>query len=155
MDPIFGSTAPLNGLRSTLGGILNQAPQGFIIGVMVIFLILLFRALLRNQWAAGAAFALLFGFLQFLQNGNSWMALATAALLNGLIAFVMLRYGLLAGCIGIFLSNTELSAPLTTNASSWFFVNVWIAPALMVAFTLWGAWTSLGGRKIFKADLFE
>ena len=155
LTPIFGSTAPLDGMRSTLATMLVQAPQGIRGAVLYVFLVLLLRALLRDQWLAGAGFALLFGLLNFLQSGNSWVAFGAAVLIYGIIAVVMLRWGLLACCAGIFLGNLQEAVPITTHSGEWFFANALLILATILALTFWGAWTSLGGRRIIKADLFE
>jgi hypothetical protein len=134
---------------------LVQAPQGIRGAVLYVFLVLLLRALLRDQWLAGAGFALLFGLLNFLQSGNSWVAFGAAVLIYGIIAVVMLRWGLLACCAGIFLGNLQEAVPITTHSGEWFFANALLILATILALTFWGAWTSLGGRRIIKADLFE
>jgi predicted Ser/Thr protein kinase len=154
-DPSFAQPDTLNGLRSTLCAVLLQAPQGIRGAVFFVFLIFLGRALFRNQWVAGAAFSVLFAFLNFLGSGNSWPLFWASAVIFGMIALVILRWGLLAGCAGIFLGNVAAQAPVTTHTGAWFFGNTLLAPAVVLALTLWGAWTSLGGRRIFNRDLFE
>ncbi len=155
LKPVFSSTAPLNGMRSTLALVFLQAPQGIRSAVLSIFLIFLLRALLRNQWLAGAVFATLFGAMNYFQNGNSWSAFGGAIVINGLIAIVLLRWGLLACCVGIFIANVQGNVPITTHTGEWFFINILLAHAIFLGVMLWGAWTSLAGRKIFKTDLFE
>ena len=153
--PLFDSLAALEGMRSTLAGILVQVPMGIRGAVFFVFLVFLLRVLLRNQWAAGLAFALIFGLLGFLQSGSSWLGFLGSFLLNGMIAPVMLRWGLLASCVGIFLGNLALTDTFTTRAGEWYFGNSLLAPAIVLGLTLWGVWTSLGGRRIFKTDLFD
>ncbi len=155
LDPLFGNTAILNGTRSTLGWLLAQAPQGIRGAVFFVFLIFLLRVLLRNQWAAGAAFAAVFALLNFFVNGNNWLAFFGSLVIYGAMAVVMLRWGVLAACIGIFLGNIALDNPLNTHASTWFFGNSILGPALVLGVTCWAAWTSLGGRRIFQADVFD
>ena len=153
VSPLFGSIAPLNGLRSTLGAMLVELPQGIRGVVLFVFLLFLLRVLLRNQWLAGAGFALIFGALNFLQGG--WLAGAASVAVYGLMALVMLRWGMLACCAGIFLGNIAAKGVLTTYAGEWFFANVLLVFLTVLSLTVWGAWTSLGGRKIFNSDLFE
>lgn len=153
--PIFASTASLNGLRATLGSMLVQVPQGIRGAVIFVFLIFLLRVLFRNQWLAGFGFAMFFASLNFLQNGNNWSAGLAALLLYGLIAVVMLRWGLLAVCAGIFVTNVAGVVALTSHAGQWYFGNTLLMVGVVLGLTVWGAWTSLGGRKILKADWFE
>ena len=156
LDPAFTPTNPLEGVRSTVAAILIQVPQGIRGAIFFVFMIFLARALLRNQWVAGAAFAVLFSFLNFLAPGNNnWMVFTAAFVIYVTIALVMLRWGLLACCVGVFLGNMGAQIGVTTHTSEWFFGNALLMPAVILFVTLWGAWTSLGGRRIFARDLFE
>ncbi|MGA2148940.1 MAG: serine/threonine-protein kinase [Bryobacteraceae bacterium] len=155
LEPIFSATVPLDGMRSAIGGILAGVPQGIRSALLFVFFIFLLRALLRSQWAAGAAFALLFSLINFLGSGNSWLAFGASLVIYGVIALVMLRWGILASCVGVFLGNIAQEAPITTHAGEWFFGSALLSVAVILALTFWGAWTSLGGRRIFQKDLFE
>jgi serine/threonine-protein kinase len=155
LAPNYGSTAPLNGLRSTLELMVVQIPQGIRLGVFALFLIFLLRVVLRNQWLAGAAFAVTFSFVNFFQNGNAWQAFWAAFVIYSLIALVMLRWGLLASCVGIVLANVAGAAPPSTHASVWYFANSVLPLAVVLALMLWGTWISLGGRRILKAEWFD
>ena len=154
-DPRFAPVVVLDGIRSTMGGVLVQAPQGIRGAIFFVFLIFLGRALLRNQWAAAAAFSLLLAFLNFLGAGNSWLVFGVSVVIFGLIALVILRWGLLASCVGVSLANIAQQAAVTTHTGEWYFGNTLLAPALILGLSAWGAWTSLGGRRLFGRDLFE
>ena len=154
-NPLFGPTATLNGLRNTLEYMVIQIPQGIRLAVMALFLVFLFRVVLRNQWLAGISFAVLFSFVNFFQNGNSWVSFWAAMVIYGLIALVMLRWGLLASCVGLFMANIPTASAISTRPSAWYFGNTLLAPVIIVAITIWGAWTSLGGRRILRAEWFD
>ena len=113
------------------------------------------RALLRNQWLAGAAFVLLFASLNFLGNDHPIVSGLTAVLLLSLFAFVMLRWGLLAMAVGLFVAGTLGFTPLTMHPSAWYFTSAVFMAASVVAITAWAFHTAIAGQRLWEHDLFE
>jgi hypothetical protein len=109
---------------------------------------------LRNQWLAGAAFALLFASVSYLQSSNMMAAISTSVV-YGVIAVMMLRWGALAVCTGVFVGNLIETIPLTTHLDDWFMGSSIFLIALIVALGAWATRTAIAGRRVFKKDLLE
>ena len=150
--PIMGQLAVLLGLRSTIGVVFAQIPQGIRGALVFVLLIFLLRVLLRSQWLAGAAFALLWGLFNYAQNGNQMAGFILGAIVFAIFAFVMLRFGVLATGVGIAISAI---LPEVQHGPSWYFGNSLLLLALVAALAVWAFFTSMGGRKLWKADLLE
>ncbi len=154
-SPSLAATEALLGLRSTIGTWLTQVPHGVRDALLFFFLLFLLRALLRNQWLAGAAFVLLFASLNFLGNDHPIVSGLTAVLLLSLFAFVMLRWGLLAMAVGLFVAGTLGFTPLTMHPSAWYFTSAVFMAASVVAITAWAFHTAIAGQRLWEHDLFE
>jgi serine/threonine-protein kinase len=134
-----GDTALLAGLRSTAGVVLQGIPYAMRNVLFYFFLLFVLRVVCRNQWAAAAAFAGVFGLISALGNdGNPWVNGAVAALYFGSGAVVVLRWGLLSYAVGIFTSELLLKLPATLDSSAWFFPNMLTLLAVAAALAAWG-----------------
>jgi len=150
----FRALAPLNGFRGALGLVFSVLPQGLRGALIYLLLICLFRVVLRNQWLAGAAFALLFASLSYLQSSNM-MAAASTSVVYGAIAVMMLRWGALAVCTGVFVGNLIETIPLTTHLDDWFMGSSIFLIALIVALGAWATRTAIAGRRVFNKNLLD
>jgi serine/threonine-protein kinase len=142
-----GAIEVLGGLRSTLGLVLEEAPYAVRNVLLYFFLLFVFRVVLRNQWVAALAFAVLFMVLNWLGNDQEpWTSALMGFLYFGTGAFVVLRWGLLSYAVGHFVSAILISLPATLDVSAWYFGNSVLLAGICVALTVWGLYTSLGGR---------
>jgi hypothetical protein len=73
--------------------------------------------------------------------------------LNGVVALVLVRYGLLAAIVAIYVVNYLLVFPLQTDLSSWTAAPTVWALGLVVALAVYGYRTALGGRSAFAGAL--
>ncbi len=116
------------------------------------FLIFLLRAVLRNQWAAGGAFALILASLSLLDSGHPVFRASINFIVFIGLAFVVLRWGLLAlGISLLFLSVSEVPAP---QISAWYFSGSACVLIAALALVAWAFHTSIGARKIWNHDFF-
>jgi serine/threonine-protein kinase len=134
-----GDTELLTGMRSTVGLILQGVPYAMRNVLFYFFLLFSLRVVFRRQWAAAAAFAGVFALISALGNdGNPWVNAAVAALYFGSGAVVVLRWGLLAYAVGIFISELLLKLPATLDSSAWYFGNMLTLLAVTAALAWWG-----------------
>ena len=134
-----GDTELLTGMRSTVGVILQGVPYAMRNVLFYFFLLFSLRVVFRRQWAAAAAFAGLFALISALGNdGNPWVNAAVAALYFGSGAVVVLRWGLLAYAVGMFISELLLKMPATLDSSAWYFGNMLTLLAVTAALAWWG-----------------
>jgi hypothetical protein len=119
-----------------------------VIPLAMLFVLVLLRALLRKEWAAAAAFVLLFTFLSAALSQFAPVVLVIGLIYWGLLVFLLIRFGLLAfAAHGLFVSL--LSFPLTTQGSAWYAGISLAGILLMAAMAFYGFYTSLGGRPAF------
>jgi serine/threonine-protein kinase len=153
--PSTGSSQVLIGLRSTIAVFFTSVPHGIRDTLLFFFILFILRVLLRNQWLASAGFALLFGLQNGLQSNHPWIDGIAGCIVFGLIAALVLRFGLLALAVFIFVDNVLSNVQATANISAWYFGNDLLLLASVLILAAWGFHTSLGGRRIWKADLLD
>jgi hypothetical protein len=151
--PSLGDSAVLEGARGTLATCLAAVPHAIREALFFFFLIFLLRVVLRNQWVAAGVFAAIF----VLANSDP-----SHPILNGVtgflvyfgLAFVVLRWGILALAIAILVSKVIGSTPFTTHSAAWYFPSAIFMLACVLALTVWAFRIAIGGRRFWKTDLF-
>jgi hypothetical protein len=141
-----GDIETLLGLRSTIGVVLDEAPYAIRNALLYFFLLFVLRVLLRRQWPAVLAFTGFFTILNALGNVDPWLGGLLGFFYFGSSAVVILRWGLLPFTIGVFVTSLLFDLPPTFDTSAWFFGNMLFLIAILVGLTVWGFYTSVGGR---------
>jgi serine/threonine-protein kinase len=152
----WGDIGPREVLSEFLNGI--QAASYVPLGLTVA--ILLLRMLLRRDWAAIAAFIVLFGVGGTLGDpslrGTAWgltaVVVASSMTASAIFALVIVRGGLVA-IIATFLSLRLTEFPLTWDLSRWYAGSSLTAMAIFAAVAAWAFYISLAGRPVFKDSL--
>ncbi len=144
----LGARAIISDLSLSLGPVL-------VIPLALLFVLVLLRALLRKEWAAAAAFVLLFTFLEAALSQFAPVALATSLIYWGLLVFLLIRFGLLAFAAQGLFNGIQGSFPLTTQSSAWYAGISLAGVLLMAAIVFYGFYTSLGGRPILGRAVLE
>jgi hypothetical protein len=137
--PHLSDTDWLLGVRGVLGVLLQQVPYAARNTLFFLFLLFLARLLLRNQWAAAVAFALVF---TVLTSSGAWVELAVGFTIELIVAVVILRWGLLAGAVAYWIDNV-MDLPLTSHTSAWYYSPALAALALFAAIAVSAFRTSL------------
>jgi hypothetical protein len=153
--PDLGATDTLLGIRSTLAVLFKSVPHGIRDTLLFFFVLFILRVLLRNQWLATAAFMLIFAIQASLQSSHPLLDGIATFIVFGLIAGLVLRFGLLALAAFIFVDGILSAIQPTTNTSVWYFGNNVLLLAGVLALAAWGFHTSIGGRKLWKQDLLS
>jgi hypothetical protein len=121
--------------------------------LVFLFILFLFRALLRKEWAAAVAWVLLFTiFFPLSFDPVGWVG---ALLFSSLAVIVMIRFGLLALVANFMVFNILQNFPLTTQGSAWYAGISLTGILLMAAIAMYGFYTSLGGRPVFGGAVLE
>ena len=71
-----------------------------------------------------------------------------------LAAGAVSRFGLIVLASAIFTTNVLLNLPYSTDFSPWYTAHVAAILVGFVAIAAWGFYTSLGGQKLWKDELF-
>ncbi|MBV8843774.1 MAG: protein kinase, partial [Bryobacterales bacterium] len=149
VPPIQGHTLPdLMGTRMFAGNVVQRLHNAILDGLQVFLSLFVLRALLRKQWLAALAFVLIFtaigaygDILEF------WYILVPFYIaIYVILVAIMLRFGLLATVLAMFVLNTMDSNFLTTDFSAWYSESSAVAIVLVIAMAAWGFKLSLGSR---------
>ncbi len=154
-SPNLGDLAFLLSARQVAGNFLVRVLWEFQGTLIFFFVLFLLRVLLRNRWLAAVVFVGIWVFYKSLGAQHLAIHVPTMVLLYGTAAFVMVRFGLIALISGFFVTDLLLSLPMTGDFSSWFIGAVIFPYASVMALALWAFYTSLGGRKLWREDLFD
>jgi hypothetical protein len=152
---LFRSIAAItgDGLRSTIGVMLQEALYAIRNVLMYFFILFILRMLLRSQWAAVIAFTALFTLFNALGNDRAWLGGLLGVLYFGTVAFVIVRFGgLLAFVVGAFVSSLLFDAVITLDSSAWYFGNTVFVLAVIASLAVWAFYTATGRRPFRAAD---
>jgi hypothetical protein len=144
------------GARPIIAGMSNNLIIALINAFISLFVLFLFRALLRKDWAAGGAFVLLFAVALARGTGNPAIVFVSLLILNSLGVVLIFRFGLLATATTLAFQGCLLeNFPLTTQLSSWYAGISLAGILLMAAIACYSFYTSLGGRPVFGSAVLE
>jgi hypothetical protein len=126
-------------------------------GLILFFILMLVRWLLRRDWAA----ILLVLVLVTLQNVSLshqfdltfFLSLGFMALIIAALLYVLLHFGLLAGIVGFFTANILLTNPLTLTLSAWYSPSTLFAAAAVLAIAGLGFYLSVDRTRWRRFDL--
>jgi serine/threonine-protein kinase len=153
--PMFASSEYLLGSRAALGLWVGNM-VGSILGTLVFFFVLfLLRVLLRNRTLAVICFVLIFSGLNALGAEHPWIAAPVWLAIYSIAALAVVRFGLVVLATGVFTANVVLNLPFTLDFSHWYAGTSLAVLLSFVAIAVWGFFTSLGGRKLWKEGMFE
>jgi predicted Ser/Thr protein kinase len=145
--------ANLSGGRFTAASLLHSIASGIPFAATILFLLAMFRALLRKPWLGTGAFvvfawgATLFRTWAWAGGETpTWIALAALTAVVAIVTCVALRFGLLAlvvfECTRRFVDHSIL----TTDVGAWYGQSSLIAVLVVITLTLWAFRVSLGNR---------
>ena len=155
-QPLTGPQWQFLGPRSIVANISNNLIASLGGSLAFLFVLFLFRALLRKEWAAAVAFVLFLSIFFAVGGQYPTVSFVTNLILNGLAVFLVIRLGLLAEAAAFIFQFCLLeNFPLTTQGSAWYSGISLAGILVMAAVTFYGFYTSLGGRPIFGGALLE
>ena len=159
-QPMTGPQWVFLGARATIASISNSLNISLVFSFAFLFVLFLFRALLRKEWAAAVAFVLFFTVffnapVLFAGGRSAAIALVIGLIFNGLSVFLLIRLGLLALVASAVFQFCFLNLPLTMQGSAWYAGISLAGILLMAAMALYGFYTSLGGRPVFGSAVLE
>jgi hypothetical protein len=154
--PNFGNTAYLNGTRSMLGQLALLIPTGIENSLAFFLILFLLRVLLRKEWLAAAAFALIFSAQIYFRTSGPGAIYAGLELLIifAVAAIVVMRFGLLALFVGLVIIDLVSGLQVPSNPSLWYFSDTLGVTLAMFGLAIWAFRVSMGGRRLLNPDLF-
>ncbi len=155
--PAFCDEVFLQGTRWILAASLWHLASS-IQSMLILFMIMFaFRALLRKPWLAAIAFIVFWvGTRVATQSTTFFYAnLILQLLIYSIAAFVVLRFGFISLAMGTFSADLLLNIPVTTHLSAWYASSTIFVLLTVIALAAWGAYTSLGGQKLWQDQAFD
>ncbi len=155
-QPLPGPDWQFLGARTVIADISIILISAPVFWLSALFVLVLFRALLRNEWVAAVAFVLLYGVFSAAQQSQfAPFALAGDLIFLGLAVFCLIRFGLLTLVTNYIFYGVMKSFPLTLQGSAWYAGISLAGILLMAAIAFYGFYTSLGGRPAFGGAMLE
>ena len=137
-------------------GFLSTLIFAIVVTLSMFFLIFLLRAVTRRQWLAAGIFVLFWVVLNVLGSNSPMIAVVFACLSYAAVVINLLRFGLVALAISIFVSQLFLPrVPITTDFSAWYAGTTLFTLLAVLALAVYAFHTSLGGQKVFAGKFLE
>jgi serine/threonine protein kinase len=151
----LGSSDLLGGFREALGYYLSVATNS-IQGALAFFLLLmLIKFIVRNQWLALVIFVGIESTPRLLGSQHLALDFVVWTLVFAVAALAVVRFGLIALGIGVFLADVLLNVPYSLDFSNWYAAHNLLLVFSFFAIGLWGFYLSLGGKKLLKPEFFD
>lgn len=154
-QPLFGQTNYFEGVRATASNLVGNIVIALLGALMIFFVLVALRVLVRGRWLAALLFVALFAGPKILASAHPLVDGPVWIIIYGISAFAVVRFGLIVLASASFAANILLNVPYTTDLSAWYAPNVAGVILFFVALTAWGYYTSLAGQKLLKDELFE
>jgi serine/threonine-protein kinase len=153
--PLLPQTDLLEGIRGALAMWLGHA-VGAIVGVMLFFFVLVFfRVVVRNRWAAAVLFVLVFAVPKVLASNHRAIDAPVWIIIYLIAAMAVVRFGLVVLAAAAFTADLLLNVPFTLDFSDWYAPAAICIVLSVMALAGWGFYTALGGQRLLKDELFE
>lgn len=151
--PIGRSLQPLLGARFIVAGVAGGLADAIFFGLMLLFLLLLGRSLLRRQSLAviGMVCLLVLLLLAWITavEGLPTVGGMVLVLLSGAVwVFVLMRVGLLGMVASIFPMTFGLQIPDVMTFSAWYSFVAWYSLTVYLAVPLFGLYFSVGKERL-------
>jgi len=119
------------------------------------FLLFLLRVVLRKTWLAAVVFVAIPTALASLSSSEHLLTAMTIAIFWSTLALALIRFGLVVTIVGFFVSDAFQVIPYTLDFSTWYASRAFVVILSVIALAAWGFYTSLGGQRLLKGELFE
>jgi serine/threonine-protein kinase len=129
------------------GRLIDGLAFALVNGLVLVMLFVLLRILSRSDQIAGILFVLVISTLLFASNPVPVILVPLIILMGVSVLFVLLRFGLLS-LVVIAMIDGFLIYPVTLNTSAWYAGYGYTVLLLIAALTVYGFYTSLGGRRL-------
>jgi serine/threonine-protein kinase len=141
--------------RDVFSQLCFQPLNAVFVAVLVLFFLVLLRALLRREWLAASAFVLVFSAPSILQPETTAFDAAFRIAISVAVVLVVIRAGMVAAVAGFVTINLLGTAWIGTDLTAWYTLPAWINVSVVAVLALYGFHTALAGRPLFKDGLLE
>jgi serine/threonine-protein kinase len=162
--PSMSSSDYLMGGRHALGQWVSQIPSSIFGTLQFFFLLLglkvmvefLFRLVgrkaFRSDWIAAVLFVAVFLVMRGLPSTHLAVDIPVILLIFGILALIVLRFGLVPLAVGAFTVDLLGNVPVTADLSAWYMGSSALALLSVIALAGWGFYHSLGGEPLWVVE---
>jgi serine/threonine-protein kinase len=145
--PLLLDGAVLGSLRQAGFRVLVNVFSAVLYGMVFLFILTLLRMVCRRTWAAALLWCALMAAPLYGQNpAAEWV---TGLLRSALLLAILLRGGLLALVVTLYVMFAAVEVPLTTDVTAWYAVQAMPVVGVILVLAVYGFYTSLGDRPAF------
>ncbi|MGI8543727.1 MAG: serine/threonine-protein kinase [Aridibacter sp.] len=147
---------PLNGWSGTLGHLFGATIFPVLLGLIPLFLLVLFFVIFKNKKVSIVLILLLLSILNVPQLLNEhWIYLITFFIGNLILVFVLIRFGLLAVIFVLVYQALSHNFLLAFDTSSHLFPGTIIVFIVAFGLAIYGFYTSTAGKSIFGSGFLD
>lgn len=162
--PPLPSSAYLLGGRHALGHWVTQIPFSIFGTLQFFFLLLGLKVVVefllklvglkgwRGDWIAAVLFVASFVGRRSLESTHLAVDVPVIFLIYGILALIVLRFGLVSLAVGAFTVDMLGGVPFTADFSAWYASTTLLALLSVVALAGWGFYHSLGGEPLWRME---
>jgi hypothetical protein len=155
-----GQLSALGGASSVIS-LLTSVALSAMVGVLpILFLLFLLRILLRNERVAAIGLVVILTALGIdarppWGSEAPWVVVPLTLVLEALTVLTLMRFGVVAGVVSTLVYFCFWNFPITLHISAWYSGSGYAVLFVILAITLYGFRTSLGGRPLFDTASLE
>jgi serine/threonine-protein kinase len=153
--PIMMNLDPLLGARGMIGDLLTIVPLQFGLALVLFFLFVLLRLLLRKDWVAAAVFILIFAATSALSGKYPLVDAVDTAVAFGILIFALKRFGF--SCLMVLFATTQVLLDFvhSVQLSQWYAAPTILGVLFVLALAVYGFRVSLAGRPVFSVAALD
>jgi hypothetical protein len=155
LRPLGITLSPLIGTRHLVYVWFRSQIEAMFIAFTMLFLLFVLYVVLRRRVLAIAGLGIVIAVLINARGEAPGVEIAFGALMAVLAVTVLIRFGLLSMVAAIFVDIVIYATPITLDPSAWYFGRSLGVLIVLLAITVYGFYTSLGGKPLFIAPALE
>ncbi len=145
----------LLGARGMIAELLSRIPSDLGLALALFFLFVLLRLLLRKDWAAAAAFVLIFAGANALSGKYPLVDAVETVIAFGFVIFILKRFGLFCLMVLFATAQVLLEFVHSIQLSQWHAAPTLLGVLFVLALAVYGFRVSLAGRPIFSGAALD
>jgi serine/threonine-protein kinase len=145
----FGADPPAASLPSAIRLLLFTVKNAVQNWLQYLVILLILRLILRNAWLAIGVFAIIASVLFADQGVHPVVDLARSFVFSLIFLGALLRFGLLAPMVAIFVMSLTNGFPIVPDFSAWYVGQALLVHAILGGMALYGFRVALAGRPMF------
>ena len=153
IPPFQSSVTAFNGISTALNIVFERTIGGVFVAMFAVLGYVLLRLAFRRTAFAIAAAVVLLALVQGQQLSSTaapwWTTAIYQAMLIGVIATIVVRYGLLVTAVAAAVGNVIFNLPLTYSLSHWTATTSNLSIAVVLGLTLFGFYAARAGQPLF------